>query len=95
MCSRPIFKKRLLTVDDDEDSQRESQRSYLKRLQHDVHSRSISASRSSSRSSEGRSSSLNVLSAGLHDLAFTPEEGFVEPPPECTSKLPYPRSIEG
>jgi hypothetical protein len=72
--------KRLLEVDEDEDSQGENHRLNLKRYQHDVHSRSVSASRSSSPSPYGRASSLKTLSYKVEKLCVGFEEEVVEAP---------------
>jgi hypothetical protein len=72
--------KRPLEVDEDEDSQRENHRLNLKKYQHDVCSRSVSASRSSSRSSYGRASSLKTLSDEVQTMFVGFEEGVAEAP---------------
>jgi hypothetical protein len=76
-CSTP---KRPLEVDE-EDSQSENYRWNLKRHQHDVYATSVSASRSSSRSSYDRASSVKILSDEVQKLFVGSEERVVEPPP--------------
>ena len=68
--------KRPLEVDE-QDSPIEGYR--WKRLQHDA-SPSVPASRSSSRSSCGRSSSVRILSDGVQHMVVDSEEGVVEAP---------------
>lgn len=80
MSGRPTA-KRPCDVDEDEDSQRENHRLNLKSYQHDVYSRSVSTSRSSSRSSYGRASSLKTLSDEVQTLFVGFEEGVAEAPP--------------
>lgn len=72
--------KRPLEADGDDDSWREVERLNLKRYQHEMSSGSISASRSSSRSSYGKASSLDIASEEA-----TPIHGGVSeaPPKSC------------
>jgi hypothetical protein len=79
--------KRLLEVDEDEDSQGENHRLNLKRYQHDVYSRSVSASRSSSPGPHGRALSLKTLSYKVQKLFVGFEEG-VAGAPLANCKLP-------
>jgi hypothetical protein len=71
--------KRPLEVDE-EDSQSEDYRWNLKRQQHDVYATSVSASRSSSRSSYARASTVKILSDEVQKLFVGSEERVVEPP---------------
>ena len=71
--------KRPLEVDEEE-SQSGDHRWNLKRHQHDVYATSISASRSSSRSSDGRASSVKILSDEVHNLTVGSEERLVDTP---------------
>jgi hypothetical protein len=75
-CSTP---KRPLEVDG-EDSQSENCRWNLKKQKNDVYPTSVSASRSSSRSSYGRASSVKILSDEVQKLFVGSEQRVVEPP---------------
>ena len=72
--------KRPLEVDEDKDSQSENHRLNLKRYQHDVFARSVSASRSSSHSPYGRASSVKILSDEVQKMFVGSDERVVEPP---------------
>jgi hypothetical protein len=82
--------KRPLEVKEDEDSQSEYYRLNLKRYQHDVFARSVSASRSSSHSSYGRASSVKIL-GDVEEVFVGSDERVVEPlQRNCKLWIPYP-----
>jgi hypothetical protein len=74
--------KRPLEVDDNEDSWREIERLNLKSYQHEINSESISASRSSSRSSYGKALSLDISSDEAKKVPAGVEGGTPEAPPQ-------------
>lgn len=86
--------KRQLEVDNYEDSQRQNHRLSLKIYQHDAHSKSISASWSSSRSSYGKVSSLKTLSDDVQRMFVGFEEGNANTPERnCLPPLSNLQSI--
>ncbi|KAE9373912.1 hypothetical protein N431DRAFT_466160 [Stipitochalara longipes BDJ] len=72
--------KRPLEVDGDEDFQRENYRLKVKSYPHVIYSRSIFASRSCSRSSDGKASSLETLSDEVQTMLVGFDKGVVEAP---------------
>lgn len=81
--------KRPFEVDEDEDPERENHRLDLKRL-HDVYSRSVSASRSSSRSSYGRASSLETLNNEVQKMFVASEPGVAGAAPRNCKPPQFP-----
>jgi hypothetical protein len=71
--------KRLLEVSEEEDSQGDYHRSFLKKPKHDVYATSVPVSRSSSQSSCGRASSVKILSDQVQQMFVSPEQRMIEP----------------
>jgi hypothetical protein len=73
-----LLPKRLLEVSEEEDSQGDYHRSYLKKPKHDVYAASVPVSRSFSRSSYGRDSSVKILNDQVQQMFVSPEQRMTE-----------------